>query len=215
MMAPLVSWPSADVHGSFEGLTAILPAGINHDFLGSLDDVNRIVADEIAAWDATKNAMVRAELIPPFATMSETIAAATTELDRVAKAGQAPAPPGASTPPDWVERLKRVAAIEASPLLAENGPMWFRGFALWKETDEPPFTALLGRLGIGRFVAGHTPMPTRRIMNRWDYRVFQIDTGMLGGDFFKDGRASALELIGDRITAIYTDSREVVVAGGG
>lgn len=194
--------------------TAFMHAGINHDFQGTLDDVNRIVADEIAAWDSTKDAMVRAELIPPFATMSETIAAATAELERLAKAGQAEASPAASTPPDWVERLKRVTAIETSPLLAENGPMWFRGFALWKETDEPPFTALLGRLGIGRFVAGHTPMPTRRIMNRWDYRVFQIDSGMLGGEAFKGGRASALEILGDRITAIYTDSREVVVAGG-
>ena len=50
-------------------------------------------------------------------------------------------------------------------------------------------------------------------MNRWDYRVFQIDTGMLGGEFFPGGRASALELVGDRVTAIYTDSKEVVVPG--
>lgn len=193
------------------GSTAFMHAGINHTFQGSLDDVNRIAADDIATWDAAKGALVRAELIPPFATMAETIAAAAAELDRIAKE-QKPLDPATRR---YVDRLQRAAAIEKSSLLAEDGPLWFRGFALWKETDEPPFTALLGRLGVGRFVAGHTPMPTRRIMNRWDYRVFQIDSGMLGGEFFKGGRGSALELTGDRITAIYTDSREVVVAGSG
>lgn len=191
--------------------TAFMHAGITHTFQGSLDDVNRSVTDEITAWDATKEAMVKAELIPPYATMAETIAAAKAEVDRISNAKQ----PLDAASRQFSERLQRTAAIEQSPLLSQDGPMWFRGFALWKETDEPPFTALLGRLGINRFVAGHTPMPTRRIMNRWDYRVFQIDTGMLGGEFFKDGRASALEIVGDRITAIYTDSREVVVPGAG
>jgi len=198
------------------GNTAFMHAGINHTFQGSLADVNRVVADDIAAWDSTKDAMVRADLIPSFATMAETIAAATAEIDRIGKTSTSPDSPATR---QWVARLQRTAAIEKSSLLADDGPLWFRGFALWKETDEPPFTALLGRLGIGRFVAGHTPMPqmptNRNIMNRWNYRVFQIDTGMLGGDFFKGGRPSALELTGDRITAIYTDSREVVVAGSG
>ncbi len=194
--------------------TAYMHAGINHTFQGSLADVNRVVADDIAAWDATKDEMVRAGLIPAFATMAETIAAATAEIDRIGKTSPSPDSPATR---QYVARLQRTAAVEKSSLLADDGPMWFRGFALWKETDEPPFTALLGRLGIGRFVAGHTPMPqmpvNRSIMNRWNYRVFQIDTGMLGGDFFKGGRPSALEITGDRITAIYTDSREVVVAG--
>jgi hypothetical protein len=192
--------------------TAFMHAGINHTFQGSIADVNRQVADEIAAWDANKEAMVRAGLIPAYATMAETIAAATAEIGRIG-----PAPDSPETR-QYLARLQRVAAIEKSPLLADDGPMWFRGFALWKETDEPAFTALLGRLGIGRFVAGHTPMPqmptNRNIMNRWNYRIFQIDTGMLGGDFFKGGRPSALEIAGDRITVIYTDSREVVVGGG-
>ena len=34
--------------------TAFMHAGITHVFQGSLDDVNRAVAGEIAAWDATR-----------------------------------------------------------------------------------------------------------------------------------------------------------------
>lgn len=198
------------------GKTAFMHAGINHTFQGSIDDVNKTVADDIAKWDAAKDAMVRAGVIPAYATLAETVAAANAELDRINATATATAPkPLDKATSAYVDLLKHAATIEKSSLLADDGPMWFRGFALWKETDEAPFMALIGRLGVDRFIAGHTPMPTRRIMNRWDYRIFQIDTGMLGGDFFKDGRASALELVGDRVTAIYTDSREVVVAGGG
>lgn len=202
------------------GKTAFMHAGINHTFQGSIDDVNRTVAADIAKWDAAKDAMVRAGVIPAYATLAETVAAATAELERIKANANANGGATAQKPLDkatstYVDLLTHASTIEKSSLLADDGPMWFRGFALWKETDEAPFMALIGRLGIDRFIAGHTPMPTRRIMNRWDYRIFQIDTGMLGGDFFKDGRASALELVGDRVTAIYTDSREVVVAGGG
>jgi hypothetical protein len=42
--------------------------------------------------------------------------------------------------------------------------------------------------------------------------VFPIDTGMLS-TFFKGGRASALEMQGARITAIYTTEREVLSEG--
>lgn len=196
---------------------AFMHAGINHTFQGSIEDVNRQVASDIAKWDAAKEAMVKAGLVPTFATMTETIAAAAAELARIAPAGAAAKPLDAKTS-QYVDQLKHVASIEKSALLIDDGPMWFRGFALWKETDEPMFTALLGRLKIGRFVAGHTPMPPqplRKIQNRWNFRIFQIDTGMLGGTFFPGGQPSALELAGDRITAIYNDSKEVVVPGSG
>ena len=195
------------------GKTAFMHAGIRTDLPGGLADVNRIVAEDIAAWDATKGAMVRAQLIPAFATMKETIAAATAEIERIDVATKARTPLGKHVSHSFVADLRRTAAVEQSSLLIENGPMWFRGFAKWPETEEPQFTALLARLGLTRFVAGHTPMPTRRIMNRWGYRIFQIDTGMLGGQAFEGGRASALELVGDRVTAIYTDRRDVVIAG--
>jgi hypothetical protein len=35
--------------------------------------------------------------------------------------------------------------------------------------------------------------------------VFLIDTGMLGPPNFPGGRASALEIVGDRVTPIYPD----------
>lgn len=195
--------------------TAFMHASLSTGLKGGLDGVNRVVAGDIAAWDAAKAAMVRAQLIPPFATFAETVAAASAESERIAVATRERKALDEHVTRPFVDGLQHILTIDKSSLLAEDGPMWFRGFAVWPETEEPNFTALLARLGLNRFVAGHTPMPTRRIMNRWDFRIFQIDTGMLGGEFFKGGRASALELVGDRVTAIYTDSREVVVAGDG
>jgi hypothetical protein len=46
------------------------------------------------------------------------------------------------------------------------------------------------------------------MVTRFDGRVVQIDTGMLGGSFYSGGVASALEIRGDALTAIYQNRRE-------
>jgi hypothetical protein len=56
-------------------------------------------------------------------------------------------------------------------------------------------------------VVGHTVAPTARFA-RGSAAVYQIDTGMLDGNFYTGGKPSALEIKGDAITAIYTDRRE-------
>jgi len=55
-------------------------------------------------------------------------------------------------------------------------------------------------------VVGHTPTTTRRIRERFNGTVLQIDTGMLQS-YVPDGRASALEIKDGHFTAIYEDSR--------
>ncbi len=105
--------------------------------------------------------------------------------------------------------------IDKLSLVAGDGPLWFRGYAQLAETPEheSQLTALLARLGLDRFVTGHTPMlPAGRISARFTNRFFLIDTGMLSA-YFKGGRASALEIQGGRLTAIYTDSKTVLVDG--
>lgn len=92
---------------------------------------------------------------------------------------------------------------------SETGPLWYRGLA---EEPEPAFapevTGILKTLGARAIVIGHTVTAGFRITARFDGRVIQIDTGMLGGDFYKGGVASALEIRGDVLTAIYEKGRE-------
>ena len=90
-----------------------------------------------------------------------------------------------------------------------TGPLWYRGLAL--EPDPafaPEVTNILDVLGARAIVIGHTVADGHRIATRFEGRVIQIDTGMLGGSFFPGGAGSAFEIRGDTLTAIYENGRE-------
>jgi len=64
---------------------------------------------------------------------------------------------------------------------------------------------LLQKYGQKRFVTGHTPQQNRSITVRFGGRAVLIDTGMLTSVY--KGRASALEINGEKLTAYYEDSK--------
>jgi hypothetical protein len=101
---------------------------------------------------------------------------------------------------------EQVRAMLAS---SETGPLWYRGLA---EEPAPSFApqvaSILHALGARAIVIGHTAPAGFRIATRFDGRVIQIDTGMLGGTFYPGGMASALEIRGDSLAAIYPTGRE-------
>ena len=104
-----------------------------------------------------------------------------------------------------------VDVARLSTLLAtrEDGPLWYRGLALESEaTLAGDLTSMLERLQARAIVVGHSVAPNGRIVTRFGGRVVQIDTGMLGGTFYPEGRASALEIHDGRFVAIYEDGRE-------
>lgn len=191
--------------------TIFMHAGVPPDWTGTLEDVNQTAARDVSGWDAARELMEEAGLILPFFDFLETAEAAVAELRRMTAAVNAGQPPGEHVTRELVEALLAVTRINSSTLMAPEGPLWFRGFATWPETNGPAVTALLQRFGSVRFVGGHTPFPGR-IATRFGHRVFLIDTGMLSS-VYRGGRASALELHDGRITAIYPRSRQVLVAG--
>jgi hypothetical protein len=98
-------------------------------------------------------------------------------------------------------------APHESLAMSEDGPLWYRGLALEdEETFAPALDRILEAVEAHAIVIGHTVTETRRIRPRFDRRVVQIDTGMLSS-VYPGGRASALEIVGDRWTAIYEDGR--------
>ena len=104
-----------------------------------------------------------------------------------------------------------VEAARMATLLStrEDGPLWYRGLAVDSETElAADLTTMLERWQARAIVIGHTVAPNGRIATRFDGRVVQIDTGMLGGAFYPGGRASALEIHDGRFVAIYEDGRE-------
>jgi hypothetical protein len=91
-----------------------------------------------------------------------------------------------------------------------RGPLWFRGYA---QEPEPQWsqglTEALSRFGAKRMVMGHTPTPDGRIGVRFGGRTLFIDTGLSTGY----GRhLAALEIRGDRLTAIYPEGRVELLA---
>jgi len=90
---------------------------------------------------------------------------------------------------------------------AEDGPLWYRGLAQEDEgTFAPEVDKILAGVKARAIVVGHTVSETGRIRPRFGGRVVQIDTGMLTS-VYKGGRPSALEIVGDKWTAIYEDGR--------
>jgi hypothetical protein len=91
---------------------------------------------------------------------------------------------------------------------SETGPLWYRGLA--NEPEEklaPVIDTLLMQMRARAFVVGHTTTPGT-IVSRLGGRVIQIDSGMVAGQFYPGGAPSALELQGNKATAIYLDRRE-------
>jgi hypothetical protein len=92
---------------------------------------------------------------------------------------------------------------------SETGPLWYRGLANEPEAAlSPTLDGILQRMGARAIVIGHTTVLPGKITPRLGGRVIQIDTGMVNGEFYPGGVPSALELQGDKLTAIYLDRRE-------
>jgi hypothetical protein len=114
---------------------------------------------------------------------------------------------------------KELAALpppeQAATLMSasETGPLWYRGLALQEEEEVAPILpAILDQMKARAIVIGHSTVLPGRIVARLDGRVILIDTGMVGGEFYKGGVPSALEWSGGTLTAIYLDRREPLSA---
>ena len=185
-----------------------LSPGLEAESVESLNDRAR---DEIERFDRYRRHLIDAGVILPFSTFQEIFATVALELrawiERLS--------------PDRRERRRRsvtrrekallhvltdLQTIDSWSIVDAESPLWFRGLALRPEQDVDGFIGdVLKRFGVARAVVGHSITPSRRITGRAGERVFLIDTGMLAGAY--RGRASALEFLDGRITAIYADER--------
>ena len=177
-----------------------------------LDDLNVRVRDEVRRLDRFVDRLVEAGLATRTFGLQDIIMVAQNEIvqaNALIAAAQAE-----GKPPDR-DRLNVPLLLEAQEILKIDAwvsvnpekALWYRGFAT--EPDDPnggPFAALLAKYGARRFVTGHTPQQHNRSINtRFGGRVVLIDTGMLA-NYYK-GRPAALEIVGDKLTAIYETER--------
>ena len=179
----------------------------------SVEALNDTARDEIERFDRYRRHLVDAGVILPFYTLQEMFAAVAVEL-RAWIERMSPDPRERRRRRPSVTREEKalldvmtdLQTVNSWSIVAPEGPLWFRGLALRPEREVDAFIGdLLERFGVARAVVGHSVTPSRRITGRVAERVFLIDTGMLESVY--RGRASALELVDGRVTAIYPGER--------
>ena len=184
--------------------SAFLHGGVSPAYMRTpLPELERLVRSDLAAYDAERKQFVADGIILPFFDFVETTRAVREQLDTLVAGGK-----GAQRR----KAYERFLDWGQWTMNAEDGPLWFRGYARWTDAEgEKELRSLTAFELVDRFVVGHTVERDGKIQARFDGRVFLIDTGMLDGSFFPGGGASALEISDDGIRAIYPGGRREVL----
>jgi hypothetical protein len=81
-----------------------------------------------------------------------------------------------------------------TPLYGPEGPTWYRGTASCNSLVEgDSLNAALDVVGAQRVVIGHTPTITRRVQQRMNGQIVEIDTGMLKKNYAGSGHALIID----------------------
>lgn len=194
------------------GGNIFMHAGINPANAPSkIDDLNARARLEIKQMDQFVDKLIELKLATREFTLQEILQVASSEIglanSRIAEAktaGKEPDKKKLNVP--LLMEAQEIMKVDSWLSINPEEALWYRGLSTVK--DDPaggPFAIMLEKYGARRFVTGHTPQAGRSITVRFGGRAVLIDTGMLT-EVYK-GRASALEIVGDKLTAYYEDSK--------
>lgn len=203
--APYGKWlRSKPIVAEIDG-TIFMHGGINLDFTtDSVDNLNKRVRRELTEFEDGFRWLQQHDLAAPFSTLSEIARATQNEWVKL----DAKRKRDALTDEEITEAklLVPILKMDGSALLNANGPLWFRGYSTWTEQEgRQLMPALLKKYKVKRFVTAHTPQPSGHITTRFGNTLYLIDTGMLDGKFYPNGRPSALEINEDTVTPMYVE----------
>lgn len=187
-------------------------AGINPESApAKIDDLNVQLRGEIKRMDQFVDKLVDLKLATREFSLTEILQVASGEIglanaiiSTAKEQGKEPDRRRLNVP--LLLEAQEILKVDAWLSINSEAALWYRGLATIK--DDPaggPFAALLKKYGATRFVTGHTPQQSRSITIRFGGRAILIDTGMLTSVY--KGRASALEIAGDKLTAYYEDGK--------
>ncbi len=181
-----------------------LHAGLSPGYVESpLEEIGARHRAVLSAYDRVRQELVATGVILPFFTLEELNALVRQE---------------ASSPRLGAEFAARRAAVaeavrhldDLQELLLSEAPLWYRGYTKLSERELVSLArALAARHGVRHVVSSHSPSDDATIQSRLRGTFFLIDTGMLEQVYA--GRPSALEVSGGRFTAIYPESRHVLL----
>ena len=118
--------------------------------------------------------------------------------------------PALSEDPVILSAIDAGIRLSDSYLLGVGGPLWYRSNVRCPGiVEEHRLEAALAAIGADRVVVGHTPTPNRKVLQRFDGRLIEIDTGML--NFYYSGMGNALILVGESVTVMNQAGVETLV----
>lgn len=162
----------------------------------NIADLNQQIRAELVRFDRLWRALVERRIVWPYMRFEEAIREAQMELVRLEGLGEEA---------DGVlqGQLREFLNLPTWLSVSPKGPLWYRGYALEPEEKlAKGLEKVLSRLKVHHFVVAHTITDSRRIVARFDGRVFLIDTAMMLEDEGQ-GRASALEINSGTFVARY------------
>jgi len=170
---------TAFVHGGLSPMVADI----------GLNGVNRDLKADLKDYVEALNVLIDAEVLLPTDSHYDTA--------RVLDAYM-PALDATAAVIDAVAAVKRLGNSE---LFDSVGPLWYRGNVRCGELiEEPRVAAALAAIDADRVVVGHTPTPNRKVLQRFNGRLIEIDTGMLAA--YYRGSGNALVLDGDTVAVL-------------
>jgi len=157
-----------------------------------LDGVNTTLRSELAAYVRAIDTLTEAEVLLPTDSHYDYV----NIVERFT--------PSLDEKPEVLAAAKTLQKLDHSSLIMVDGPLWYRSnVACSGVIEEHRLDAALAAIGAERLVVGHTPTPTRTVLQRFDGRLVEVDTGML--NFYYKGSGNALVLAGDSIM-VYNQS---------
>jgi len=110
-------------------------------------------------------------------------------------------PESSDRPKDIQAAIDAVIKLNDGSIHGSMSPLWYRGtVGCGPLIEEDKLAAALSAIDADRVVIGHTPTLTRRVLQRMDGRVVEIDTGMLTAAY--QGSGNALLIEGDLMTVV-------------
>jgi hypothetical protein len=188
------------------GGVIFLHGGIHPDLVSlKLDQINADIRSEIKEFDDAKQSLTADDLILPFFTLQEMLAAV--QAERIVELKS-----HVPSSPLHQANLERFLKLGTWLSVKEDGPLWFRGYDRWSEEEgAPQVEKILAAYNATSIVTGHTVQKTAHIRPRFGGKVMLIDTGMLAS-YYPGGKASALEITDEgKFTAVYLDQQVVLL----
>ena len=147
-----------------------------------LDGINRLVSEQLQSYVTSIGTLTGAGLLLPTDSYL-----AYERFVRDFDADQATAAP-------VVEATEVMKAFSDTEAQALDGPLWYRGNVACNALIEiERLESALGKVGADRVVIGHTPTYGRLVLERFDGRVIEVDTGMLKSYYEGSGNALVIE----------------------